>query len=426
MIVSDTAAQNRINKRVDDELDRLVKLSDKNFSESKRARGVLKHLMDENKRIAHEEVMALAKEAKMSLKKTNSMQNDFLSGFKKDLSDATEKLYDKMDNNQREQDVAMAGLKKAQGNAIATTAGALKSAKKLWASRLETLNNAVIANAKSYQRHLEETTGVVMRWKEASTKDRALIRTERDIMETKLRANIVRAIQLGEAKIKAVKQRAMENIATEKKSLLTTISVSIENMADNVFKTVQENRQQTADNYLSLKAYAAAAADKVIDYVQKGKGRNLSSIGDLLMQLAAIGEVKVEKAVGVGFGEKEVKNLFSNGNVKVSSSVTKINGLVNQYVSQLGAVKEKWPMGLGKYLLSKLEIAMQGKGALEVDKIEGKSGNFVFMNGHAVGLSSRLSDFEQLAVRMPAFESVLAKLTKVAVKKSAHKPMTFV
>merc|ERR1711871_1091108 len=295
MIVSDKAAQARINKKVDNELDRLVKLSDKNFSESKRARGVLKHLMDENKRIAHEEVMALAKEAKMSLKKTNSMQNDFLSGFKKDLSDATEKLYDKMDNNQMEQDVAMAGLKKAQGNAITTTAGALKSAKKLWASRLETLNNAVIANAKSYQRRLEKTTGVVMRWKEASTKDRALIRTERDIMETKLRANIVRAIQLGEAKIKAVKQRAMENIATEKKSLLTTISVSVENMADNVFKTVQENRQQTADNYLSLKAYAAAAADKVIDYVQKGKGRNLSSIGDLLTQLAAIGDVKSRK-----------------------------------------------------------------------------------------------------------------------------------
>merc|ERR1719198_630496 len=97
-------------------------------------------------------------------------------------------------------------------------------------------------------------------------------------METKLRASIVRAIQLGEAKIKAVEERAMENIATEKKTLLTTISVAVENMADNVFKTVQENRKQTADNYLSLKAYAIAAADKVTDYVQKGKGRNLSSL----------------------------------------------------------------------------------------------------------------------------------------------------
>merc|ERR1712078_212016 len=79
-------------------------------------------------------------------------------------------------------------------------------------------------------------------------------------------------------------------------------------------------------------------------------------------------------------------------NVKVSSSVTKISGLVNEYVT-------------------KLEVAMQGKGALEVDKIEGKSGNFVFINGHAVGLSSRLSDFEELAVRMTTYEKTLASLT---------------
>ena len=114
-------------------------------------------------------------------------------------------------------------------------------------------------------------------------------------METKLRASITRAIQLGEAKIKAVKEEAMENIATEKKALLTTISVAVENMADNVFKTVQENRKQTADNFLSLKAYAIAAADKVDDYVSKGKGRNLSSIGDLLQSLAAAKDLKVKR-----------------------------------------------------------------------------------------------------------------------------------
>merc|ERR1712124_244304 len=46
--------------------------------------------------------------------------------------------------------------------------------------------------------------------------------------------------------------------------------------------------------------------------------------------------------------------------------------------------------GLGKYLISKLEIAMGKAGALEVDKITGKAGNFVFMNAHSVGLSSKL------------------------------------
>merc|ERR1711998_188487 len=41
-----------------------------------------------------------------------------------------------------------------------------------------------------------------------------------------------------------------------------------------------------ADNYLSLKAYAQAAADSIADYVTKGKGKGLSSIGDLLESLS--------------------------------------------------------------------------------------------------------------------------------------------
>merc|ERR1712031_1452 len=68
-------------------------------------------------------------------------------------------------------------------------------------------------------------------------------------------------------------------------------------------------------------------------------------------------------------------------------------------------------LGLGKYLIGRLDDAMEGTGALEVDKVQDKAGNFVFVNGHAVGLSSKLSSFEALAVRMSAYESTLAKLT---------------
>jgi len=68
-------------------------------------------------------------------------------------------------------------------------------------------------------------------------------------------------------------------------------------------------------------------------------------------------------------------------------------------------------MGLGKYLLFKLNASMSAKGALQVDKVDGKSGNWVFLNGHAVGLSNKLNDFESLAVRMGHYEATLAKLT---------------
>merc|ERR1712188_363898 len=55
-----------------------------------------------------------------------------------------------------------------------------------------------------------------------------------------------------------------------------------------LFKTIQGKHQKLADNYLSLKAYAA---------------------------------------------------------------VSKINGLVNEYIEVVNGVRMRWPMGLGKYLL---------------------------------------------------------------------------
>merc|ERR1712028_219728 len=113
-----------------------------------------------------------------------------------------------------------------------------------------------------------------------------------------------------------------------------------------------------ADNYLSLKAYAVSTEAKVVEYVGKGKGKNLSSLGDLLVNVAAMSAVKP-----------------------------------------------------GKYLLEKTNNAMSAKGVLQVDKVDGKSGNWVFLNGRAVGLSNKLNDFEGLAVRMANYEATLAKLT---------------
>merc|ERR1712093_260020 len=173
-------------------------------------------------------------------------------------------------------------------------------------------------------------------------------------------------------------------------------------------------RQKIADNYLSLKAYAVSVADKVTDYVGKGKGRNLSSIGDLLSTIGAIGAVK---ATSLGLGGTKIPALFAGKSVKVSNAVSKINGLVNEYTQSVAQVRARWPLGLGKYLLDKLEVSMMAKGVLEVDKISGKHGNFVFVNGRSVGLSNKLTDFSTLAARMTTCEGTLAKLT---AKLSTH------
>merc|ERR1711981_5934 len=165
---------------------------------------------------------------------------------------------------------------------------------------------------------------------------------------------LTRAIQLGEAKAKKAQEEAEANIASTKRSLQSTIAVQTEFMADNVFKLLNGKRQKIADNYLSLKAYAAVAKDKVIDYLAKGgKNRNLSSVGDLLTTVGNLSKVK--------------------------GSVSKINGLVTEYMKVLSQVRNRFPVGLGNYLMAKLETSMQGTGALEVDKVQDRAGNYVFI-----------------------------------------------
>merc|ERR1712054_114767 len=366
----------------------------------------------ENKGIAQEEVTALYEHTNTELTKLAKKQNEHLLGFKQDLTQATEGLYNKLSADKVAQANAQKALAGQLDTAKAAVAAELASAKELFESGVIAPTIAIGANKKYFVDHMHDMTGVVTDWKKASDADRADIRKVRNAMVSDLHIGIERAIAIGEAKAKAVQERAIENIDHEKKTLLTTISVAVENMADNVFATVQGHHAKIADNYLSLKAYAQAAADDIEDYLKKGKTKGLSSVGDLLSPLAeTAGEAPPAATEGEGFGAEVIPSVFSGKEVKVDGSVSKISGLVNEYVGIVGQVKDRWPMGLGKYLIGKLEIAMQNEGVLEVDKITGKAGNFVFMNAHSVGLSSKLSDFEGLAVSMRLYEQTLAGLT---------------
>merc|ERR1712070_1188200 len=218
-----------------------------------------------------------------------------------------------------------------------------------------------------------------------SSKAAAATATAKANMNGALNNRIVRAIQIGEAKARRVANRARVNLAATKKALLIEISERVEATADKLFKTIQGNHKVIADNYLS-------------------------SLGDLLVNVAAMSSVTAKKAEGIGAGSNTLPAVFTVKNVKVSNSVSKINGLVNEYSSVCNGVRMRWPMGLGKYLLLKLQQSMLSKGVLQVDKVSNHAGNWVFINGRAVGLSNKLNAFESLAVRMGHYEATLAKL----------------
>merc|ERR1712196_449056 len=405
------------------EADRATQAKINRDTEAKRARGFLRALFNQNKKIAAKEIADMRKKASAQLAVGCAEAAAHKLKFAKDLTAATKKLNVALSKESADQAAKLAGLKKSLAYTKAATAASLAKAKKEYNSRITTLTNTVVANAGKFEKHLSRVTGAAMNWKKASAADRKVLRNQRNAMFSDLNKGLPRAIQLGEAKAKKAQEEAEANIASTKRSLQSTIAVQTEFMADNVFKLLNGKRQKIADNYLSLKAYAAVAKDKVIDYLAKGgKNRNLSSVGDLLTTVGALSKIKVKATKGLGFGAKKIPLIFSGKKIAVKGSVSKINGLVTEYMKVLSEVRNRFPVGLGNYLMAKLETSMQGTGALEVDKVQDRAGNYVFVNGHAVGLSSKLHDFATLAVHMAHYEKALAQLTgKLAHHMAAGK-----
>merc|ERR1711912_1723 len=135
-LMSSTAAQNRITKAVSTEIAGILKTANARVSTSVRAKGVLRKLMDEDKVAASQEVSGLFKSAMAKLITSRAKAGRYLSDFQEDLTAATSKLY----------------------KAIATKSDKVGDAKKDFATKINSLSNAITANQKSMQHSLEGMT----------------------------------------------------------------------------------------------------------------------------------------------------------------------------------------------------------------------------------------------------------------------------
>merc|ERR1711959_656742 len=258
MVISNRAAQIRVNKRTKAEMDRVIRLADARFSSSKRARGKLKELFNKNKIVAAQEIKDLRKSSDAKLKKLRAFMAQLRREAAKDLTSSTKKMYQRMAAQQAEQLNNHEKLSQSLRMAKASPAAAVKSAKAEFASRFNTLVNTVTSNDKKYEKGLKHITGVAHDWKTKSAADRRNLQTEIKGMGADLNKAIGRAVQLGEAKAKAVLDRANEHMSAMRKALQLEIAERVERMADQVFKGVQQNRATIANNYLSVKGYAGS------------------------------------------------------------------------------------------------------------------------------------------------------------------------
>jgi len=414
-----SAFETLMQRRIGQELKRVTSLTNAKVSDSVRARGKLKAILNENKRAAAAETAALNALFVSKIDHIRASTSKDVEEMLRDLSASSEKLYDLLQGIQLKAAVEGKGTAAGIAAEAKSSAAEISSTTAAFDSAINTVTNAMVANSRSVERGFAVLTGVFRGTKDVSPLDRKLLATQAKVIVQDMLAKLVLGVTHGETKAKRVAQRARIGLAGAKKALLLEVSEQVESAADKAFSKVQAAHQKVADNYLSLKAYAVSAENKISNYVIKGKGMNLSSLGDLLVSINQLSAVTVPMASGVGAGEASIPSIFSGASIAVDPKSSKINGLVDEYTGVTSQVRMRYPLGLGKYLLLKVEEAMLGKGVLMVDKVADKAGNFVFLNGHAVGLSNKLNDLEELAVRMADYEAALSKLTaKMSAKTS--------
>merc|ERR1712205_294897 len=141
MVISNKAAQIRVNKRTKAEMDRVIRLADRRFSSSKRARGKLKELFNKNKIVAAQEIKDRRKSSDAKLKKLRAFMAQLRREAAKDLTSSTKKMYQRMASEQAEQLDKHEKLSQSLRMAKVSTAAAVKSAKAEFASRFNTLVN---------------------------------------------------------------------------------------------------------------------------------------------------------------------------------------------------------------------------------------------------------------------------------------------
>jgi len=419
MANSNRQQQAAINRASQGEISRIIKLTNSRASSAARARGAIRKVMDANKALAARLVQAQMKATNKGLDAASRKWAAASIEARRNLTKKAGQLQRKIASNMFAATKARNKTKLRARILAARQASSLTSAKKAFAASLQRVGNTVSANAAKMRKDMQRLTGVVATQASSDKASRKLIRQQMKTMRDDTNKKITRAIQLGSTRLNRVASKAAKALKKSSTTIRQELQAKTENMADNIFSMLQGNQQKLADNYLSAKAYCVAAQYKMRAYRKKSRSP-LSSIGDWCTTIAGYSQLRPAKSPGMSMGLNKIPLLFSGKSIKVQKgAVAKINGLVKEYVRSVKSVRARWGIGIGKYLLNKLEASLGDKGVLQVSSA-GRS-SVVFLNGGKLGLSNRLSDFQKLGVSMGMFSGTLKKLTTILTKIPASK-----
>merc|ERR1711881_320490 len=205
-------------------------------------------------------------------------------------------------------------------------------------------------------------------------------------------------------------KRAQKSFGTKMAMLTSVIAANakraqratqkLTGVANNIAKA---NKKDRANIRAQTSAMQADMNKRIVTAITTGEALGKAVQQRLTSNLkSSVRSMRVELAEGLDRAADRVLRTVSGKRHKMADNYLSLKAYS---VAAIDKVVDYTAKGKGR------NLSMLSKGVLQVDKIGGKKGNFVYINGRSVGLSNKLNDFASLAAKMSVYEAVLAKLT---------------
>merc|ERR1712159_361161 len=275
VITKNALEQAKVNRNVNAELKRMVKIGNEREAKLHKNDKVLGKMMKRNAAEINKRIHNLQKrfnERVAAIRKQMARDRKFHAHA---LSTTTEKLYKVLYKNKVKQAKVNHKLQKATFAARVEAASALREAETSFSKRIATLGNVVKANERKVNRKIEKLTGIVDKNAVKDAKGRALLRMRSQSNRRELDASIRDAIAKGERHAQRVEQNTVKMNKKTRAQLNSQISTQIGILSKRIKRDISDLAEENKKARKQLKVsimyalnQAAAEAKKNLMMVE--------------------------------------------------------------------------------------------------------------------------------------------------------------
>merc|ERR1711871_1119654 len=273
VVTKNKLEQAQVNKKVDAELKRMVKLGNEHEAVLAKHDKALSALIKKNKAANEKSMLDMAKKFNADMDKIKKRMKKDRAHAESRLKKQTGALYATLMKNQKAQNLKNKALNAQRTRAKLDAEDALRKAKKDFTQKLAGLSATIVANEKKADKKIKKLTGVVDKNAAKDAEGRKALRLLAHSNKLEMATAIRNAVHAGEMRALQVEKTAKQLNTKTRDHLNMVITAKIGKLAKHIHASVEDLR-------LSTKAARAEMKREILFAVREAAAEAKKNLGD--------------------------------------------------------------------------------------------------------------------------------------------------